>query len=148
MHASDISNVRRTDLAVKVAGIMPGHLRDNVATYFTQGGSGAVETAIKFVRKITGRTQIAAFHGAYHGVWCGGNSLTTGDQYRDGYGPFMPGVVHLPYPYCYRCCFGFVITSYSIHYTKLYECRFVRGKLPGCALQRGSPVHKREPVRH
>lgn len=106
MHASDISNVRRTDLAVKVASVMPGNLKDNSITYFTQGGSGAVETAIKFVRKITGRTQIAAFHGAYHGVWCGCNSLTTGDQYRKGYGPFIPGVIHLPYPYCYRCCFG------------------------------------------
>lgn len=106
MHASDISNVRRTDLARKVASVMPDGLRDNCITYFTQGGSGAVETAIKFVRKITGKTQIAAFHGAYHGVWCGSNSLTTGDQYRKGYGPFIPGVIHLPYPYCYRCCFG------------------------------------------
>jgi len=106
MHASDISNVKRTELARKVAGIMAPGLKDNCITYFTQGGSGAVETAIKFVRKITGRTQIAAFHGAYHGVWQGSNSLTTGDQYRAGYGPFIPGVIHLPYPYCYRCCFG------------------------------------------
>lgn len=106
MHASDISNVRRTELAQKISSIMAPGLRDNCITYFTQGGSGAVETAIKFVRKITGRTQIVAFHGAYHGVWCGCNSLTTGDQYRKGYGPFIPGVIHLPYPYCYRCCFG------------------------------------------
>ena len=106
MHASDISNIRRSELAQKVAEIMPGNLRDNCITYFTQAGSGAVETAIKFVRKITGRTQIAAFHGAYHGVSLGANSLTTGEQYRQGYGPFLPGVIHLPYPYCYRCCFG------------------------------------------
>lgn len=106
MHASDISNVRRTELAQKVATIMPAGLKDNCISYFTQGGSGAVETAIKFVRKITGRGQIVAFHGAYHGVWCGCNSLTTGDQYRKGFGPFIPGVIHLPYPYCYRCCFG------------------------------------------
>lgn len=106
MHASDISNVRRTELAQKVATIMPAGLKNNCISYFTQGGSGAVETAIKFVRKITGRSQIVAFHGAYHGVWCGCNSLTTGDQYRKGFGPFIPGVIHLPYPYCYRCCFG------------------------------------------
>lgn len=106
MHASDISNVRRTELAQKVAAIMPAGLKNNCISYFTQGGSGAVETAIKFVRKITGRSQIVAFHGAYHGVWCGCNSLTTGDQYRKGFGPFIPGVIHLPYPYCYRCCFG------------------------------------------
>lgn len=106
MHASDISNVRRTELSQKVSGVMPKGLRDNCITYFTQDGSGAVETALKFVRKITGRSQVVAFHGAYHGVWYGGNSLTTGDQYRKGYGPFLPGVIHLPYPYCYRCCFG------------------------------------------
>jgi 4-aminobutyrate aminotransferase len=121
MHASDISNVRRTDLARKVAGIMPGNLKDNCITYFTQGGSGAVETAIKFVRKITGRTQIAAFHGAYHGVWCGCNSLTTGDQYRKDYGPFIPGVVHLPYPYCYRCCFGLEYPSCDLQCAKYVD---------------------------
>jgi len=106
MHASDVSNVRRTELAKKISEIAPPGLRDNCITYFTQSGSAAVETAIKFVRKITGRSQIVAFHGAYHGVWMGANSLTTGEQYRKDYGPFMPGVVHLPYPYCYRCPFG------------------------------------------
>ena len=106
MHASDISNTNRTLLAEKVSQIMPEGLRSNYTTYFTQSGSGAVETAIKFVRKITGRTQIVAFHGAYHGVWCGSNSLTTGDQYRRGYGPFIPGVIHVPYPYSYRCPFN------------------------------------------
>ena len=75
MHASDLSNTRRTQLAAKVSSIMPKGLRDNCISYFTQGGSGAVETAIKFVRKITGRTQIVAFHGGYHGVWCGAGSL-------------------------------------------------------------------------
>lgn len=106
MHASDISNTRRSELARRVASVMPGKLRDNCISYFTQGGSGAVETAIKFARTITGRTQIVAFHGDYHGVWCGAGSLTTGDQYRKGYGPFIPGVIHVPYAYCYRCCFN------------------------------------------
>jgi 4-aminobutyrate aminotransferase len=121
MHSCDISSVRRTELAQKVAGVMPGALRNNCITYFTQSGSGAVETAIKFVRKITGRTQIAAFHGAYHGVWCGSNSLTTGDQYRQGFGPFIPGVIHLPYPYCYRCCFGLTYPSCELRCAKYVD---------------------------
>ena len=105
MHAVDATNIRRIELAEAVSSVMPEGLRGNCKTYFTQDGSGAVETAIKFVRKITGRSQIMAFHGAYHGVWLGGNSLTTGEQYRKGYGPFIPGVIHAPYPYCYRCPF-------------------------------------------
>lgn len=121
MHASDISNIRRTELAQKVSSIMPEGLRDNCISYFTQGGSGAVETALKFVRKITGRNQVIAFHGAYHGVWMGSNSLTTGDQYRKDFGPFMPGVIHLPYPYCYRCCFGLEYPSCKLQCAKYVD---------------------------
>ena len=121
MHASDISNVRRTELAKKVAGIAPPGLKNDCVTYFAQEGSGAVETAIKFARKITGRNQIAAFHGSYHGVWLGSNSLTTGDQYRKGFGPFMPGVIHLPYPYCYRCCFGLTYPKCELQCAKYVD---------------------------
>ncbi len=106
MHASDISNTRRGELARKIASIAPPGLKDDCITYFTQSGSGALESAIKFARKVTGRHQIMAFHGAYHGVWAASNALTTGDQYRKGYGPFMGGVIHAPYQYCYRCPFG------------------------------------------
>jgi len=106
MHATDMTNTRRIELAAKVFGIMPAGLRGDCVSYFTQGGSGALETAIKFARRITARTQIVAFHGAFHGVWCGSGSLTTGEQYRLGYGPSLPGVIHVPYPYCYRCCFN------------------------------------------
>lgn len=121
MHAIDFSSVKRTELSKKVAGIMPKDLKNNCITYFTQSGSGAVETALKFVRKITGRSQVAAFHGAYHGVWFGCNSLTTGDQYRKGYGPFAPGVIHLPYPYCYRCCFGLEYPSCNLQCAKYVD---------------------------
>ncbi len=106
MHGSDISNTKRGELAKKLASVAPPGLRDNCITYFTQSGSGAVESAVKFAKRITGRHQIVAFHGAYHGTWHAANSLTTGDQYRAGYGPFMAGVIHVPYQYCYRCPFG------------------------------------------
>ena len=102
MHASDISNTKRGELAKKIASIAPPGLRDNCISYFTQSGSGALECAIKFARRVTGRNQILAFHGAYHGVWAASNAITTGDQYRRGYGPFMGGVIHAPYPYAYR----------------------------------------------
>ena len=106
MHATDATNVKRIELARKISGIMPEGLRGNCQTAFTQSGSGAVETAIKFARHYTGRSQIVAFHGAYHGVWMGSAALTTGYQYRHGWGPMMPGVIHLPYGYCYRCAFN------------------------------------------
>jgi 4-aminobutyrate aminotransferase len=121
MHASDISNTRRTELAMKISEIMPEGLKGDCITYFNQGGSGAIETAIKFARKVTGRTQIIAFHGDYHGVWIGSGSLTTGDQYRKGYGPFIPGVIHVPYAYCYRCCFGLEYPSCDVQCAKYVD---------------------------
>ena len=102
MHGSDISNTRRTQLASRVSEIMPEGLRGDCVTYFAQAGSDALEAAVKFAKRVTGRQQILAFHGAYHGVWNASNALTTGNQYRSGYGPFMGGVIHAPYPYAYR----------------------------------------------
>ncbi len=102
MHASDTTNSKRIELAAKIAEIMPQGLRENCVTYFTQSGSDAVEAAVKFAKRVTGRQQILAFHGAYHGIWNASNALTTGNQYRSGYGPFMGGVIHAPYPYAYR----------------------------------------------
>mgnify|MGYP000870268906 CR=1 FL=1 len=71
MHGSDISNTRRSELAQRISQVMPDGLRDNCITYFTQSGSDAVESALKFAKRVTGRHQIIAFHGAYHGVWNG-----------------------------------------------------------------------------
>lgn len=106
MHTTDITNPKRIELAKKVSGIMPDGLAGNCHTAVYQAGSDAVETAIKFARAFTGRSQIMAFHGAYHGVWCGTAALTTSYNYRHGWGPLIAGVQHLPYAYCYRCPFG------------------------------------------
>ncbi len=114
MHASDISNTKRGELAKKLVAVAPPGLRDNCVAYFTLSGSGAVETAVKFAKRVTGRHQIVAFHGGYHGTWHAANSLTTGDKFRAGYGPFMAGVIHVPYQYCYRCPFGLERSSCDI----------------------------------
>ena len=106
MHTTDITNPKRIELARKVSGIMPEGLAGNCHTAVYQAGSDAVETAIKFARAYTGRSQLIAFHGAYHGVWCGTAALTTSYNYRHGWGPLIAGVQHLPYAYCYRCPFG------------------------------------------
>ncbi len=106
MHTTDVTNPKRLELAKKVSGVMPEGLAGNCHTAVYQAGSDAVETAIKFARAYTGRSQLIAFHGAYHGVWCGTAALTTSYNYRHGWGPLIAGVQHLPYAYCYRCPFG------------------------------------------
>lgn len=120
MHAIEAVHSRRTELAKKISGIMPKGLASNCLTYFTQSGSGAVETAIKYARFATGKSQVVAFHGAYHGVWYGSGALTTGDGYRV-YAPMMPGIIHVPYAYCYRCCFGLKYPSCDLQCAKYVD---------------------------
>jgi 4-aminobutyrate aminotransferase len=121
MHTIDITNPKRTELSEKVSGVMPEGLRGKCHTAVYQAGSDAVETAIKFARAYTGRTQLVAFHGAYHGVWCGGVALTTSNNIRHGWGPIIGGVIHAPYAYCYRCAFGMTYPDCDIQCGKYVD---------------------------
>jgi 4-aminobutyrate aminotransferase len=103
MHTLDMVNPMRSELARRLSEIMPPGLKDNCFTIFDTSGSGAVDTALKYAKMITGRTEILAFQGAYHGVYGGSLACTVSPHYRLGYEPFVPDVHHLPYGYCYRC---------------------------------------------
>jgi 4-aminobutyrate aminotransferase len=72
--------------------------------FFANSGAEVVEAAIKLARLRTGRAQIVAFYGAFHGRTYGALSLTASKPVqRKGYGPLLPEVLHSHYAYCYRC---------------------------------------------
>jgi 4-aminobutyrate aminotransferase len=74
-----------------------------VRTFFGNSGTEATEAAIKLSRYSTKRQGIIAFLGAFHGRSMGSLSLTASKAIqRRGFGPFMPGVYHAPYPDSYR----------------------------------------------
>lgn len=73
--------------------------------FLNNSGAEAVESAIKLARRATGRTEIIAFTGAFHGRTYGALTLTASkSKYRHGVGPFLPGVHHVRYPHCFRYC--------------------------------------------
>ncbi|GAB4817550.1 hypothetical protein N2152v2_004596 [Parachlorella kessleri] len=81
--------------------IMPQHL---TRFFFCNSGSEAVDNAIKVARSYTGRQNIIAFEGAFHGRTYGAMSLTTSKTvYRQGFGPLVAGSVTAPYPNCIHC---------------------------------------------
>jgi ornithine--oxo-acid transaminase len=65
--------------------------------FFASSGSEGVEAAIKFARATTKRTGLIACKGAFHGLTCGALSLMDGEFWRDGFGPLLPGVEHIPF---------------------------------------------------
>lgn len=79
---------------------MPGPHR----SFFANSGTEAIEAALKLAKYKTGRHDIVAFFGAFHGRSMGALSLTASKvAQRRGFGPLVPGAHHAPYADCYRC---------------------------------------------
>ena len=94
-----------TDLAAKLETIAP--MRGPVKVFYGNSGAEAIECAIKLARYHTGRQNIIAFYGAFHGRTMGALSLTASKpQQKRRFAPLVPGVTHVPYPYAYRNCPG------------------------------------------
>jgi 4-aminobutyrate aminotransferase len=105
MSGTDFYYDEMVTLAEKLGEIAPGGVERRVS--FGNSGAEAVEGCIKLARWSTGRAKIIAFFGAFHGRTMGALSLTARKSVqRAGFGPLIPGVVHAPYPNCYRCPFG------------------------------------------
>jgi len=62
------------------------------------GGANAVEAALKLARKVTGRTEIAAFAGAFHGATLGALAVTGNPLHRASSGVPLTHAVSLPFP--------------------------------------------------
>ncbi len=105
MSGTDFYYEGMTTLADRLSAIapMPGPHR----FYYGNSGAEAVECALKLARYHTGRQQIIAFFGAFHGRTMGALSLTASKpQQKRRFSPLVPGVTHVRYPYAYRGCSG------------------------------------------
>jgi diaminobutyrate-2-oxoglutarate transaminase len=85
-------------------GVLPASVRDHARIQFCgPTGSDATDAAIKLVKTATGRTDVVAFRGGYHGMGQGPLSLMGHTSPRRGLGGLLPGVHFMPYGYCVRC---------------------------------------------
>jgi 4-aminobutyrate aminotransferase len=105
MSGTDFYYEEMVALAEKLSQLAPGDVPRRVS--FGNSGAEALEGAIKLARYATGRQNLIAFFGSFHGRTMGALSLTARKStQRAGFAPLLPGVFHTPYPYCYRCPFG------------------------------------------
>jgi 4-aminobutyrate aminotransferase len=105
MSGTDFYYEPQVRLAEELAGISPtgGAAR----TFFGNSGAEAIEACLKLSKYATGRQNIIAFLGGFHGRTMGALSLTASKAIqRRGFGPMMAGVYHAPYADCYRCPLG------------------------------------------
>jgi 4-aminobutyrate aminotransferase len=105
MSGTDFYYEPQVRLAEELAAIVP--INGGVRSFFGNSGTEAVEACIKLSRYATGRENIIAFLGGFHGRTMGSLSLTASKAIqRRGFGPLLPGVYHAPYADCYRCPIG------------------------------------------
>jgi adenosylmethionine-8-amino-7-oxononanoate aminotransferase len=96
---------RAIELAARIAGLAPEGLN---RVFFTNGGSEAVESALKLARnyhRIKGKGQkykLIAREVAYHGTSMGALSATGITELRSQFEPMTPGGCHVPNTNVYR----------------------------------------------
>ena len=119
----------QTTLAERIGKMTPGKHRKKV--FFGNSGAEANEAAIKVAKSHTKRHMFLAFLGAFHGRTQGALSLTASKaRQRAGFFPSMPGVVHVPYAYCYRCPYKLTYPSCDLYCANIIEDTYMKTVAP------------------
>ncbi len=117
-------------LAEKLAEITPVR-GEKKCVHFSNSGTEAVEAALKLARWSSKRQYFVAYIGAFHGRTYGSMSLTASKPVqRKGFSPLLPGVVHVPYPYCYRCPFKLTYPDCNLYCIDFIEEHIFSRLLP------------------
>ena len=81
-------------LAAELKKRMPNQL-DMV--FFTNSGAEGVETALKYARCATGKPAVIHCKKSFHGLTYGALSINGDDNFREGFGPFLPHCRAIPF---------------------------------------------------
>jgi acetylornithine/succinyldiaminopimelate/putrescine aminotransferase len=80
--------------AKALANVLPDQLQ---SVYFTNSGAEAAEGAMKLAKRVTKRTKMVSFQGAYHGSTQGALSMMGDEYFKNAFRPLLPDVMQLRY---------------------------------------------------
>ncbi|MFJ4841432.1 diaminobutyrate--2-oxoglutarate transaminase family protein [Streptomyces sp. NPDC088746] len=99
LHVLDLATPVKDAFTTELFATLPRELADNARIQFCgPAGTDAVEAAFKLARAASGRSELLAFTGAYHGMTAGALAASGGAT--------DVRVTRLPFPQNYRCPFG------------------------------------------
>src|SRR5947209_16620181 len=81
-------------LAERLVGLAPASLD---AAVLCSSGTEAVEGALKLARAATGRSRILYCERGFHGLTLGAVSVNGNEEFRERFGPFLPGCEAVPF---------------------------------------------------
>nr|WP_207859804.1 diaminobutyrate--2-oxoglutarate transaminase [Volucribacter psittacicida] len=104
LHTLDLTTPLKDAFTEELLSFFP---QDQYCLQFC-GPSGAdgTEAAIKLAKTYTGRGNVIAFSGGYHGMTQGSLAMTGNLNAKNAVQNMMPGVQFMPYPHEYRCPLG------------------------------------------
>jgi acetylornithine/LysW-gamma-L-lysine aminotransferase len=91
-HAGFYNDVR-VEFLQKLTSITPKGLDK---AFLSNSGAESVECALKLARKFTGKPEIIAVMGGFHGKTMGALSATWDKKYREPFQPLVPEIKHVP----------------------------------------------------
>ena len=94
------TSAARAELFERLAAHRPAPALHRAQLY--SSGAEAVESALRLAKSHTGKYEFVGFSGGFHGKTMGVLSLM-GSDFKNGYGPMVPGAHIAPYADCYRC---------------------------------------------
>jgi acetylornithine/LysW-gamma-L-lysine aminotransferase len=86
-------NDKRAEFLQKLTDITPKGLN---RAFLSNSGAESVECALKLARKYSGKPEIIAVMGAFHGKTMGALSVTWDKKYREPFLPLVPEIKHVP----------------------------------------------------
>lgn len=90
-----VSNLYRTEPGEELASRLSDRF-GGARAFFCNSGAEAVEAALKYARKATGRPGVVALEGSFHGRTLGALSATGQPGKREAFAPLAPGVQFVP----------------------------------------------------
>jgi diaminobutyrate-2-oxoglutarate transaminase len=132
-HGLDFPTPARREFIGAQLSMLPPGLRARTKLHFCgPGGANAVDAALKLCKTATGRGDVVAFQGGFHGSSHAAMALTGLVSQKRPIANGMPGVHFFPYSFCSRCPMGLTPDSCEINCVGFLEksLRDVNGGVP------------------
>jgi 4-aminobutyrate aminotransferase-like enzyme len=100
MNCYSFPTAERVTAAVRLVKTFPPNL-DRV--FMLSTGSEATEAALRIARRSTGKQEVLAFYGGFHGRTYGAMGVAGNVSTRRQFGQAVPGGIMAPYGNCFRC---------------------------------------------
>ncbi|MET9619306.1 MULTISPECIES: aspartate aminotransferase family protein [unclassified Streptomyces] len=98
-HALDLATTAKQDfLETFQEHVLAPRGLDHRVQFCSPSGTNAVEAALKVARLVTGRTNVVAFGGGFHGVSTGALAAVGSEFYKAGLHATLPKTTHIPFP--------------------------------------------------